>query len=82
MLLMLQLLLAAFALAPALGATLHKKYNTGNQRVNDGRVNVHIIVHTHDVSVRCPAGFAVCNNASLDALFPPLFFSAIARQTF
>ena len=45
---LLTLLVAALALTSAAAATLHRKYNTANKRVDDGRVNVHIISHTHD----------------------------------
>jgi len=37
------LVAAALALTPAAAATLRRKYNTANKRVDDGRVNVHII---------------------------------------
>lgn len=39
---------ALFCLGGASASTLRKKYNTGNVRTTDGRVNVHIIPHTHD----------------------------------
>ena len=37
-----------FTLTLGHASTLRKKYNTGNVRATDGRVNVHIISHTHD----------------------------------
>ena len=33
-----------FLLSVACAASIHKTYHTGNKRVTDGRVNVHIIV--------------------------------------